>query len=387
MEYLFHLGREETISENEILAVLSRHKYKYTGKKRHGAYMRLCFQSPIDTVALMKIFGGTVKISEHIALSGKKLAAEIAVYLDSVEPDGKIIFSLWWRKKSDCSGGEKNLIVEVKKEIKLLGRAVRYVEPKNTATVEYNNLVERHSDITLLAGEAFATVAVQPFADFGKRDYGRPGRDSKSGMLPPKLARMMVNLAGAHADTTLLDPFCGSGTIVTEALLLGYRNIIGSDISDRAVRDTKNNCRWVRTEYGIKPDARIFPTDSGQLANMLKPASVGAIVTEPYLGQPATGKETKKQLDSQLLELENLYIKTFTAFDKILMPGGIVIWAMPSFLAGHEWLEINPRKIIGEHFSIEKFPSGQESLFYARAGQHVGRRLWKFKKQTPPISR
>src|SRR5205823_3602162 len=115
--------------------------------------------------------------------------------------------------------------------------------------------------------------AVQPFEQFSARDFGRPGRDDLSGMLPPKLAIIMINLAANDTISVLLDPFCGSGTILSEALLLGYKNLIGSDISEKAVADTKTNLDWIANKFRRdlpdikifkKPSRRTFPKIIGQ---------------------------------------------------------------------------------------------------------------------------
>ena len=65
------------------------------------------------------------------------------------------------------------------------------------------------------------TVAIQDIENYTKRDYERPARDAKTGMLPPKLAQIMINLGGltkidhdqeeTHAvQHTLYDPFCAA---------------------------------------------------------------------------------------------------------------------------------------------------------------------------------
>ena len=101
------------------------------------------------------------------------------------------------------------------------------------------------SDTTFDLGR---TETVQDFKTYRLRDIGRPRRNAKRGMLPPKLARMMINIASPKHNDTILDPFCGSGTIIHEAFLLGYKNIIGSDISEKAVRDRQHfPCGFVRS--------------------------------------------------------------------------------------------------------------------------------------------
>src|SRR3989344_6013764 len=113
-------------------------------------------------------------------------------------------------------------------------------------------------DICLIATKdgilAGRTEAVQDFEAWSKHDFGRPSRDAKSGMLPPKLARLMVNLSGVQPEgSAILDPFCGSGTILMEAALMGSKAVIGSDISKKAVADTGRNMEWMRHAF---PDTK-----------------------------------------------------------------------------------------------------------------------------------
>ncbi len=144
---------------------------------------------------------------------------------------------------------------------------MRYVENKEEAlssvTVAKNGLTNRGREFLISplfkegagGGQRYSlakTEAVQPFEQFSARDFGRPGRDDLSGMLPPKLAMIMINLAQTSLNSILLDPFCGSGTILSEALLLGYKNLIGSDISEKAVEDTKINIDWIAKEFNKK---------------------------------------------------------------------------------------------------------------------------------------
>ena len=94
-------------------------------------------------------------------------------------------------------------------------------------------------------------MAVQPFEEFGARDYARPSRDDLSGMLPPKLAKIMINLAQAKENSLILDTFCGSGTILQEALIMGYLNLIGFDSSPKAIKDSQANLEWLADKYDL----------------------------------------------------------------------------------------------------------------------------------------
>lgn len=167
------------------------------------------------------------------------------------------------------------------------------------------------------------TSGVQSFEEWGKRDFGRPARSSREGMLPPKLARMMVNLARVRDGGVVLDPFCGSGTVLMEAGLLGYR-VLGSDVSVDAVGRTRKNLTWVHLE-GVRvevSDVRSLPFQAG---------SVDAIVTEPNLGPPRRGRESQTDVERAASALQSLYQDAFLSFARVLKKGGRVVFVFPTF--------------------------------------------------------
>jgi len=98
--------------------------------------------------------------------------------------------------------------------------------------------------------------------------------------MPAKLARCMVNLAQPRMGDLVLDPFCGTGSLLIEASLIGC-NVLGLDVKRYMARGSFRNL----TLYGIKPesivvaDARSIPLDQ---------ASVDCVVTDPPYGTSAT---------------------------------------------------------------------------------------------------
>jgi tRNA (guanine10-N2)-dimethyltransferase len=68
----------------------------------------------------------------------------------------------------------------------------------------------------------------------GKRDFFHPG------VMMPRMARTLVNLAGIQPGETMLDPFCGTGGILIEAKLLKAR-AIGSDFDPLMVLGSRMN--------------------------------------------------------------------------------------------------------------------------------------------------
>jgi tRNA G10 N-methylase Trm11 len=282
---------------------------------------------------------------------------------------------------------------KIKKSLKTEGLSVRYVENRepilSSVTVEKNNLTGRGREFIIQKNGLFfslaKTEAVQPFEEFSSRDFGRPGRDDLSGMLPPKLAMMMINLSQAPTTTTLLDPFCGSGTILSEALLLGYTNLIGTDISEKATSDTRENMAWIADQFGISDNnvnLKIQTESVDNINAIVSSNSINTIVTEPYMGRPLKGNEKKEDLIKQAGELKNLYLQAFSKFSKILKPKGRVVFLIPRFKYQNDWIQIDCQKEIQQlGFNLLNFFEDRPSLLYARPNQRVAREIWGFEKK------
>jgi tRNA (guanine10-N2)-dimethyltransferase len=187
----------------------------------------------------------------------------------------------------------------------------------------------------------------------------------------------MINLAKIPKNRVLLDPFCGTGTILTEAALLGYENIIGSDISEKAIADTIKNIEWMgQTDKKMN----VFQAGVNNLSEKI-PTKVDAIVTEPLMGKPLTGRESRPELLSQANELKKLYLEAFAEFAKILKPNGTVVMIIPRFRFRDEQIVINCAEEIKKlGFISQPLFENKTSLTYARANQLVIREIWKFKK-------
>ncbi len=113
-----------------------------------------------------------------------------------------------------------------------------------------------------------------------------------------KLARCMVNLTKPKVETLVFDPFCGTGSMLIEAALIGCR-VIGSDITRRMARGTLQNMAYFKiTPEGILiADARSLP--------LMK---VDCVVTDPPYGRSAsTFKRTTRQIvEEVLIAVQNL---------------------------------------------------------------------------------
>ena len=101
--------------------------------------------------------------------------------------------------------------------------------------------------------------------------------------MPPKLARTLVNLARPPSGSRFLDPFCGVGGILLEAVAVGCR-VIGMDADPRMVRGARANLR----HYAAEPLGLIVGD-----ATKMPLSVVESIVTDPPYGREASTRGRK----------------------------------------------------------------------------------------------
>src|SRR3989344_1476705 len=260
--YLFILGRQPELSLAELFGYAEGRAINFEVGEIYGSTAVIRGKLP-EPKRLMEDLAGVVKIASAGApLPRPKNINEWTELLGSVlssviTSKQSLTFGLsFYGELRLCPSAkeQEQLALTLKRLLKDKAKHVRWVsgrgKPLTSVQVAKNKLDTEQgcelviycSDKTIIVGK---TLAVQAFEDWSERDYNRPRRDAKRGMLPPKLARMMVNMLGLPPHGNLLDPFCGSGTVLMEAVMLGWPKIIGADKSARAVEDAKSNLAWL----------------------------------------------------------------------------------------------------------------------------------------------
>jgi len=109
----------------------------------------------------------------------------------------------------------------------------------------------------------------------------------------PKLSRALVNLSGVQPGEAFLDPFCGTGSLLIEASIIGAEPL-GIDIARKMVRGARRNC----IKYGqpwlglIRADSRSLPI-----------REVGAVATDiPYGRASSAGGLKSSEILRSLVE-------------------------------------------------------------------------------------
>jgi tRNA (guanine10-N2)-dimethyltransferase len=266
------------------------------------------------------------------------------------------------------------------------GFSVRVVPNKktglNSAQVIHNKLTSgRNIEIVLIKADSGywigKTCGVQNIEALARRDQGRPKRDAKVGMLPPKLALMILNLAGAQyrsdSPRTVLDPFCGTGVVLQEALLLGL-NSYGTDIDERMVEYTTTNLNWAKQELNLSGLVRVEKGDATKYS-WEEPLSL--VACETYLGPPMTSAPASNELKKIVSDVNFLHKSFLKNIHDQLAEGARLCLAVPAWRINDEIRHlpmVDDLENMGYTRQVLKHTSNEE-LIYRRPKQIVAREL------------
>ena len=194
------------------------------------------------------------------------------------------------------------------------------------------NLVENKAEILFCIGRTetwlATTIAVHNPFEFQKRDIYKPNQRKIFGM-PPRLGRIMVNLSSCKAGKTLLDPFCGVGTILQEALLENA-TVVGMDVNPWCVKASTENLEWLANEYGLgDADFRVLQGDVSRLVEKMGQETVDCIVCEPDLGPALRQVPTGPYAEKIIQKLEPLYFGFVEQAYLALKLGGRLVLVTP----------------------------------------------------------
>jgi tRNA G10 N-methylase Trm11 len=333
------LGRQPELSLAEL-----EQRFGSAHVQPFSEYAATVESDAFDITAL----GGVIKAGEVVAELEKadwqRLSRDIVQrYARTLKGDGKLTLGISVYGFDVPPREVQRTGLALKQSLKKQGRSVRLVPNDNsalsTATSHHNKLGLSDNKVELMIVYGPHTVIVaqsvgaQNITALAARDQGRPKRDAFVGMLPPKLALMMINLSGLPAKSglidvstgpssgtqpesassrrvvrpdeisgqtddlksngqTILDPFCGTGVVLQEAALLGF-DVYGTDLAEKMVDYSKANMEWLAVKYPVG-SVRI---EAGDAIEHQWQQPIGAVVAETYLGQPFSAPPAPDKLD------------------------------------------------------------------------------------------
>ena len=360
---LFISGKNWMLSLAELTAYFKAREIAFEIQFFSGEFFALSFEKDFDASAIADL-GGTIKIAEvktkfptetvkeAFLKKNKQAKSQIT---ESLAPSGlvkgmeksseKVEFgvSVYCTESTlrSMSGGIQRFVGSaVKKELADFGKKANFMgfaSDRKQAQLSHvevlkKKLVENKAEVLFCIGRTetwvATTVAVHNPFEFQKRDIYKPNQRKIFGM-PPRLARMMVNLSSCKSGKVLLDPFCGVGTILQEALL-EKAMVVGMDVNPWCVKAATENLEWLTREYGLaEADFRVLQGDVNRLVEKVGQETMDCIVCEPDLGPALRQVPTGPYAEKIILKLEPLYFGFVEQAYRALKPGGRLVLVTP----------------------------------------------------------
>lgn len=297
-----------------------------------------------------KRLGGTIKVARVLNMDVGKTWRDVENYMLKNSPthiarmpETKITvgISAYGIKTTPSQVNATGL--KVKKLIRQSGRPARIVPNKelnlSSAQVLHNKLTTRGGWELVFASNGrqiilAQTLFVQDIEAYAARDQARPARDARVGMLPPKLAQIMINLAvgqlpkdAAASRVRVLDPFCGTGVVLQEAMLMGF-HALGTDLEPRMVDYTKENLTWLVKRY---PEVEAFVSVEQADATSAKWPAFTVVVSETYLGRPLNSPPPPDKLKEIVNDVNTILTKFLKNLAPQLKTGRPICLAVPAW--------------------------------------------------------
>lgn len=394
MKYVAIAGRQPLISLAEIQALYNK-TARLVGKKL--VFFEIDKDDEKNISPDINRLGGSLKLGRFFDTDFSKLAK----FLATVHPEGKITLGISDFSKQKKSGLAKQKSMELKRSLARMGRSVRVItsnEPEiSSATAHHNQLGEKAGcfEIFLIDREIYLSLGTQNISAYTERDQARPARDAKVGMLPPKLAQILINLCGKLPERTrVLDPFCGTGVVLQEAAIMGYVPY-GTDLNERMVEYSKKNLSWLFNERNQKR-FKILPDLIQKKDQILNAISVGdatsfawdgeidAVAFEGYLGAPMSKPPVDIKFKTEKAKCREIAIGFLKNITPQIKSGTPVVMALPAWLRENgKYAGLNILDEIQEMgYNFEKFQDlSQSDLLYYREGQIVAREIIVIRKR------
>lgn len=263
-------------------------------------------------------------IHQLLAVSGK-ITLGISAYGFSTSPRQLQKIGLSLKSSMKRHGASLRLVPNTSIE---LSTATSHNNKLGLSPKKRELFIIKTDDGTILITES---NGAQNITTYARRDRNRPRRDAFVGMLPPKLAQIMINVAVGNAvKATILDPFCGTGTVLQEALLKGY-DVCGSDLSQKMIDYTTENIAWLQSKYHIPSTVRSLEQADAMTHQWPKAQQLDAVVCETYLGQPFSAPPSPKKLHEVTGNCNHIITNFLRNIHSQLKPGTTLCIAVPAW--------------------------------------------------------
>lgn len=387
--FAFELWREYRLSIAEIYALFPEMEIIYVDEK-------ILLVDNINEGWLIKIapkMWWTIKIIKCLSDKSYDLSEinDLMISLFTDERKTNYAVNFYWKTKAN----QKDFLLKSKKYFAKSWLSTRFVNQDfqniKSYLVAKEKLIETKTDFNIfftpLDTFLWSTIFVQDIDSYAKRDFWKT-RDMQVGMLPPKLAQMMINIWWWKS---IYDPFCWLWTILLESIISWNNEVYWSDISEDMIKSTKKNIDFIKDEFNTDlKTSEVIKLDAKDIANspILNNNKIDSIVTEWYLWEIFWKHSIDiDKVKNQRLILANIYTSFFSWLKKVWFSWNIVIsfpfweikWKYNYFEEIYDILNkyCQTQNLLPNWTNFT--PSKSWSLLYKRPDQTVWREIFKLK--------
>ncbi|MCX6749145.1 MAG: DNA methyltransferase [Candidatus Pacearchaeota archaeon] len=356
MEYIFILGRNPELSILELQSFFGNFVY---ARNKNAILAEL----PVLKKGIISRFGGVIAIGEVLAdeVNLNKKIGGLSLYYTS---KNKLNYVIWdFTNKIEFFDNVKERLKAKFKEERLkatekkIANFMKLQSGEEIRTLSSHKLVEEQYFV--FENKFGRIIETCDYEELERIDMEKPVR-RESLSISPRLAKIMINLSKVSSGEVLVDPFCGIGVILQEALRLGI-NVVGIDKDPKAIEGIKANLKWGKFS---EENYRVINGNS----TIVKIKKSKAMVTEPHLGEILKSLPDKEKSALMLKEYEDLMIKVLRNFTENIF--GRFVFTAPfiktATRAGIKRIGCNSNRIINntglrlaEGFPIQEFRENQ----------------------------
>ena len=241
--YIFMLGRDYTLSILEILSYLQARKLPHTLHEHTIDYAVFDIEGFNPSLAIQRL-GGTTKIARE--------TEEFEELYQGTENKITYTINTFTDNKELLNDVEQQLVTSLREQgLKVFQKKGREKKPSRSSLIDIEAIV---------AGDRVGVIeAVSNPKSYRERDEKRPNFEGAR-VISMRLARILINLSQAVEGDTLVDPFCGLGTIIQEATLLKL-HAVGIDSDKTMIKHATENLTWLGTKnWNIQLAVRLYFT-------------------------------------------------------------------------------------------------------------------------------
>ena len=325
MLYLFVLGRDAELSKLEIESLLESKGIEFTIKEDNKNVVVLdCKELNPE---IIHEFGGIIKIAKVFSNSNRIDQIEESFEKTSIYEGTKNKMEYYIDNfNSNLLSFVEDYLKDYFKSIKLKALYKKNGDPSKLIN---KSIIENGINFVIFKSYIGKVISITNPLELKKRDLARPEVDYMK-VISIRLAKILINICKVKKNGLLLDTFCGSGTILQEALLKGV-NVVGLDKDEESISQANKNINWLIKEFKLNGKFEIINLDCARLNEKIKDNSVDGVVTEPYMGPFIRKLPNLLQAKDLVFELSNLYDLLLGNLKKVVKKNGRVVIVIPKF--------------------------------------------------------